>query len=105
MKYYSEDLKKVYDTEEELQKAEEENSKKLALAKVEKEERSKDAKAIEDLYNEYTDAQKIANEKYKTYRSKFTEFLKKYGSYHKTFTSTSDVIDSLFDDFFKDFWL
>lgn len=86
MRYYSDTLKKLFETEEELKKAEVEFEEKHALELKQKEERANRAKEVEEAYKKYLDL-----------RSKF---VKDYGSYHMTITENDlkDLsVNSLFD--------
>ena len=86
MRYYSDTLKKLFETEEELKKAEVEFEEKHALELKKKEERAHRAKEVEEAYKKYLDL-----------RSKF---VKDYGSYHMTITENDlkDLsVNSLFD--------
>lgn len=96
MKYYSEKLKKVYDTVEELNKAEAVYDKARAAEDAKQKERKKRAEEIKNARKELANAQK-------NYNDKLTKFIKDYGSYHETYTdndsdsiSTSDIILKLF---------
>jgi len=106
MKYYSEKLNKVFNTERECMDAEfkakeQENLEKikkereLALAKEKKEkevaERKACAEKVEAARAAYLDAQKA-------YRTELEAFCKKYGTYHYT-VKDADEIPSLFDIF------
>ena len=106
MKYYSEKLNKVFNTERECMEAEfkvkeQENIEKikkereLALAKEKKEkevaERKACAEKVEAARVAYLDAQKA-------YRTELEAFCKKYGTYHYT-VKDADEIPSLFDIF------
>lgn len=81
MKYYSELLKKFYDTESECVDAEEsyENSliEKEKKQKEYEENRAKRAKEVEDAYSVLIEARH-------NYDKKLSEFCKDYGSYHMT---------------------
>ncbi len=86
MRYYSDTLKKLYETEEELKKEEAAFEEKHALELKKKEERANRAKEVEEAYKKYLDL-----------RSKF---VKDYGSYHMTITENDlkDLsVNSLFD--------
>ena len=101
MKYYSEVLKKAYDTEKECIKAERDYEAKLAEAEKQKKEladaRKARAKEVEDAYKVIVDAQKHYNE----LKSKF---IKDYGSWHMTFSTNEDGFNwNFFDDFIKIF--
>jgi len=84
MKYYSENLKKLFDSPEELEKAEKELSEREAEEKAKREQRAVRAKEVEDAWNKYQELLK--------------EFVKDYGSYHHS--SNGNEI-SLFDIFFN----
>ena len=95
MKFYSEKLDKLFDTQELCAEAEEAHEKALAEAENKKlklaEERATRAKEVEDLY-------KTAIEAKKAYDEKLREFLKDYGSFHATFKNV-DPFFSLLDWF------
>ena len=95
--YYSEKLKKHYDSEEECQKAELEYDKKYELERVKKEQRAAEAKEVEDAF-------KKANEAYKEAREKLNTFVDKYGSFHTTFNEVVPL-DDLWTDITRLFWL
>ena len=97
MKFYSEQLNKLFDTPEDLRVAEEkvnaakraEEEKKNQL-KAQREER---AKAVEEAFKEAAKAQEKANEL-------LNAFVKDYGSFHTTLreapASLWDVLFNLF---------
>ena len=95
MKFYSEKLNKVYDTEQACVEAESAHDKAIAEAEAKKkalvEERATRAKEVEDLY-------KAAVEAKKAYDEKLRDFLKDYGSFHATFKNV-DPFFTLFDWF------
>ena len=102
MKYYSEILNKVFDTEKacseaelECKRAEEAKLREAELKKLaekkKKEERAADAKELESLRSEMVKAQSA-------YRKGVESFVKKHGSYHYT-TSSFDDIPHLFNLF------
>ena len=95
MKFYSEKLNKVYDTEQACVEAESAHDKAIAEAEAKKkalvEERATRAKEVEDLY-------KAAVEAKKAYDEKLRDFLKDYGSFHATFKNV-DPFFSLLDWF------
>lgn len=91
--YYSECLKKYFDTKEECLKAEEEYNAKHAAEIKAKEERKAKAKEVDEAYK-----------KYLTLRNKF---IKEYGSYHCTFTEKdlpSGNIPDIFNKIFDWYW-
>lgn len=99
MKFYSEQLSKLFDTQAELETAEE---KANAAKRVEEEKKAKlkanretRAKEVEDAFKTAAEAQKKANEL-------LNAFLKDYGSYH---TTLKDAPVSIWDAFFNLFQL
>lgn len=87
MRFYSDALRKVYDTQEELEKAEAELSNK-------KKAREARAKEVEEAMDEARKANEHA-------REVLSQFCKDYGAYHKTITKASDLSPfSWFEDFF-----
>ena len=98
-KYYSDLTKKFYDVQDEAEKEEQKEREKNALELKKKEERTAEAKKVEDLF-------KVASDAYKTATDALSEFCKKYpGGYHFTVTDTSRLFPNLFDYLFKDFWM
>ena len=95
MKFYSEKLNKVFDTEQACVEAESAHDQAIAEAEAKKkalvEERATRAKEVEDLY-------KAAVEAKKAYDEKLRAFLKDYGSFHATFKNV-DPFFSLLDWF------
>lgn len=99
-KVYSTKLNKVFDTVKELKEAEEKELKA-------KEEKSSKAKAVEEAYKSYVEeiekSNKAIAEKKKIYLNLRNEFVKQYGSFHttvsKTFSTTHDALDEMFDMF------
>lgn len=82
MRYYSDKTKKLFNTEEELVKAEKEFDEKHALELKAKEEKTAKAKEVEEAYKKYLDLR--------------SNFIKEYGSYHQTLTE-KDLPNSFFD--------
>lgn len=123
MKYYSEKLKKIYDSEEELLGAEKdeeiriENEKREIALKQEQKakkdsERQARAKIVEAAYGAVADIRKEYNKKFselkEEYQKKISdaqkqadalrkEFVRDYGAFYYTFST----FPSAFDDFFK----
>ena len=97
MRYYSDKLKKVFDTEELLKEAEAQEDEKLEKLKLEKEERAAEAKIVEDAFRK-------ANEAYKDARQKMDEFCKKYGAFHYSIKDTNLPAKTLFDMLLDNFW-
>lgn len=82
MKYYSEQLHKIFDSEEACVKAEktfeEEERKKKEAEEKKANERKQRAAEVEE-------AMKMANEAIKNYRELLTKFCKDYGAFHYSF--------------------
>lgn len=93
--YYSDDLNKSFETEEECLQAEKENEEKLALVKVEKEERKQAAEEVKKAFE-------AANDAYKEAQKKMNDFVEKYGSFHLTLHDAAPVAN-LWEDFFAPF--
>lgn len=95
MKYFSEKLNKMFDSEDACAEAESAHEKAMAEAEAKKkalaDERANRAKEVEDLY-------KLAVEAKQNYDAKLREFLKDYGSFHLTFRDV-DPFFSLLDWF------
>lgn len=97
MRYYSDLLKKVFDSEDACVAAEDkyltEMEAKDAREKELREKRKERAKEVEDALKAVTEAQK-----------KFVdlkrEFIKDYGSWHVSFSTNGDI-SSFFDDLFS----
>lgn len=101
MKFYSEQLKQLFNSEEELsaaEKADTEEKERLELQKKEKEtERQERAKEVAEAYKAYIEAGK-------KYTKLKNDFIKDYHKFHISYTDSSDVETSiwdLFDWFFK----
>jgi len=102
MKYYSEELQKTFDTEEECVAAEKEYLAKLEKEKQEnmrlKEEKTSRAKAVQAAYEKYVEAEK-------EYKSLRNDFIKDYGYFHATYSTSEDLnnydikklVDEIFD--------
>lgn len=84
MKYYSEKLKKLFDTEKEVKEAEKTFDEKETLELKKREERATRAKEIDEAYEHYLKLLK--------------EFVKDYGSYHHTIKSND------FDTLINNLW-
>ena len=95
MKYYSEKLKKVYDTVEQLQAAETEYDKAHAAEIAKQKERKARAEEI-------TAARKDLQNRQKKYNELVNQFIKDYGSYHATYTDEdSGEVANVMDVFYK----
>ena len=89
MKYYSEKLKKVYDTVEQLQAAEVEYDKAHAAELAKQAERKRRAAEV-------SEARKAAADAQKKYSDLLNKFVKDYGSYHATYTDEdTDTLESV----------
>ena len=95
MKFYSETLKQLFNTQEECAKAETAHNKAIEEAEAKKkaltEQRAERAKEVEELY-------KIAVEAKQNYDQTLKKFLEDYGSFHATF-KTTDPFFGIFDWF------
>ena len=95
MRYYSDETRKFYETEEDCKNAEQ----ALILAKKKEEEvalqksamRKEAAKKVEDAYKDLLKAKKAYNEE-------LTAFCKEYGSFHMTLNKDNML------DWFDSFW-
>lgn len=95
MKYYSEKLKKVYDTVEQLQTAETEYDKAHAAEIAKQKERKARAEEINKARKEAIKAQERYNEL-------VNKFVKDYGSYHTTYTNENNgEVANVMDVFYK----
>ena len=83
--FYSEVLKKTFQTEEECLKAEKEFEEKHAAELKAKEEKAAKAKEIEQAYKHYIELRDA--------------FVKEYGSYHMTYTKPETSLVDLFNNF------
>ena len=82
MKYYSEVLKKIFDSEDECAKAEEAQAKKEEEAKLAAERKAKERK---ERAAEVETAMKEMQNAINHYREVLSKFCKDYGTYHYTF--------------------
>lgn len=100
MKYVSEITGKTYNSEKECLDAEkahvEAETKKKAVEKKKAAERSERAKEVEKAYEKAVEANKA-------YRDVLGKFVKDYGSFHMTYSETSNLIDDVFDSVFRFF--
>lgn len=104
MKYYSEVLKKNFDTVEELEKAEKAEEEKKALVSQEKEERQKAVAEVQDAANEYLklvaknnevrkQLKEQENAAYIQYKNRLAEFSKTHKNYHLSYTYNGDNVE------------
>lgn len=93
MRYYSDVCHKLFESQEELEKAEKALVQKNDEEAKKKAERKADADKVQAAYDKVI-------EDCKEYNKLVNEFVKKYGSYHKTINTPikfSDVFDSFWD--------
>lgn len=88
MKYYSETLNKLFDSTNDLEKAEkkhaEEEARKKELVENKKKQRAEDAKKVDEAFKALKEAED-------NYHKVIDEFIKKYGYYHFTSTDAEDI--------------
>lgn len=88
MKYFSDVTNKVYDTEEELVKAEEKHNAMVLerenAEKAKKEAREAAAKEVQDAMNKANAARNAWVEAHNEATKKLRDFCKTYGGYHMT---------------------
>lgn len=106
MKFYSEQLNKLFDTAEELQAAEEKvnaarraEEEKKAQLKASREAR---AKEVEEAIRQAQEDQKKANASNKHAVNVLNAFVKDFGAYHTTFRDA--IKDTAFEDIFSAFF-
>lgn len=108
MKYMSEKTGRLYSTEEDLRKAEDEYDKQQSVIEAKKKERSSRAKEVEDAYKEAAEAQKKANGLYAKADKLLEDFAKDYNGYHLTIRENSPILvrqpESVLDFMLKDFF-
>ena len=93
MRFYSDVCHKLFESQEELEKAEKALVQKNDEEAKKKAERKADADNVQAAYDKVV-------EDCKEYNKLVHEFVKKYGSYHKTINTPikfSDVFDSFWD--------
>lgn len=93
MRFYSDVCHKLFESQEELEKAEKALVQKNDEEAKKKAERKADADKVQVAYDKVI-------EDCKEYNKLVNEFVKKYGSYHKTINTPikfSDVFDSFWD--------
>lgn len=97
MKYYSEKLNKLFESEEECNKAEAEHD---AQVREEEERKTKLANERKARAKEVEAAAKSVMEARKAYDELLARFIKDYGSFHATISSNGDFFD-LFESLFR----
>lgn len=113
--YHSYRLNKDFNTLKELQEAEENYQKELDAKQEKAAERKVDAQKVEDALKHFYDVKKEAYQQMKeaeeAYYNARNEFIKKYGSYHATYSNdngnemvrVSDLISFFGNDIFSIF--
>lgn len=96
MKYYSEILKKAFDTEADCLKAEKEYDAKIAAKKEAEEKKAKERK---DRAKEVEDALKRAQEAKEEYLKLLEKFCKDYGSFHYSYSNDKFSPSGILVDF------
>jgi flagellar hook-basal body complex protein FliE len=97
MKYYSEKLNKIFDSEDECQKQE---KAFLDKQKAEEEKQVKLAETRKARAKEVEDAYKKANEAYKEFLELKNKFIKDYRTIHMSFDELSDLVNDPFKFWF-----
>ena len=111
MRYFSDVTKKVYDSTEELLKAEQEvkleEQKKLELEQKEKEKKEKMAAERKARAAEVEEARKAMVASQNHYKKVLEAFVRDYKSYHYTTTDTKEIpiLFDIFNPLFFDFKL
>lgn len=113
MKYYSEKLKKMFETEEALVKEEKELEAKKAEEVKKSEEKRKRAEEVEDAYRNYQTVKHEAFNSIKEAENKFLElkekFIEDYHSFHMSYykdgdteqVSVGEILDSVLKNLFE----
>lgn len=105
MKFYSEVTKKLYDTEADLNDAENaikktESENKAKEIKL-KNERAARAKVVNEAFKDYRKAKEIARKKYSDANALLDAFVKDYGTYHVSISEKDKRADK-FDELFSE---
>ena len=108
MKYYSENLKKLFDTEKDLKEAEAKYEVALKCKADLKTEKKKRAEEVENAYKETLEIKKEYAKKLDEAEAEFIKlknnFVKDYGSFHMTYSSSDDILPEYFSFFRNLFW-
>lgn len=113
MKYYSEKLNRVFDTEDEVVKAEKEVEDKKAEEAKKSEEKKARAEEVKKAYAHINDVRKECavkmDEAYKSFYDLRDAFIKDYGSFHLSFyedgTKSEITVSDLISNAFKLPWI
>lgn len=108
MKYYSENLKKLFDTEKDLKEAEAKYEVALKCKVDLKNEKKKRAEEVENAYKKTLEIKKEYAKKLDEAEAEFIKlknnFVKDYGSFHMTYSSSDDILPEYFSFFRNLFW-
>lgn len=98
MRYYSDELRKIYDSKEELEKAELAAKMEKEAAEIKAKKRQEERKTMAERVEKARKAMVAAQ---KNYRQELESFIKAYGSYHYSSDSADDIptLFSFFDLF------
>lgn len=90
MKYYSEELQQTFDTEDECLEAEKKYFEGIKMLEESdrriKEEKAARAKEVQEAYEAWIEAEK-------TYKSLRNDFIRDYGYFHATYSTSEDLND------------
>ena len=108
MKYYSENLKKLFDTEKDLKEAETKYEVALKAKDDLKAEKKKRAEEVENAYKKTLEIKKEYAKKLDEAEAEFiklkNKFVEDYGSFHMTYSSSEDILPEYFSFFRNLFW-
>ena len=93
MKYYSDKTKQLYESVEQLQKAEAAYDKEQEAALAKQRDRKNRAEEIKK-------AREVLRNAQKNYQDLVNKFVKDYGSYHETYSKESDSLEQLLYNLF-----
>ena len=88
MKYYSDKTKQLYESVEQLQKAEVAYDKEQEAALAKQRDRKNRAEEIKK-------AREVLRNAQKNYQDLVNKFVKDYGSYHETYSKESDSLEQI----------
>ena len=93
MKYYSDKTKALYESVEQLQKAEAAYDKEQEAALAKQRDRKNRAEEIKK-------AREVLRNAQKNYQDLVNKFVKDYGSYHETYSKESDSLEQILYNLF-----